>query len=225
MRIEFWLTILCRSWLYDYLECIKMSLFQILAVCGMLSPILYTLMWILGGFLRSDYSHVRDDISSLIAVGAPKRQVFNAFIIVSSVLLFVFYLGLHWSLNNGQGSILGPIVFVVSGFMGVIVAFFFPLDVGGEIITYKGKLHLILVVLSGFLNIVGMVALWSRLSSVSVWSGFAWFSLVSAVIALVLVIFSLIFIKSKLRGLVERLMVTPYQLYYFVVSLMVFLTN
>ena len=114
---------------------------------------------------------------------------------------------------------------MVSGFMGVLVAFFFPLDVGGEIITYRGKLHLILVVLSGFLNIVGMVALWFRLSSVSVWSDFAWFSLISAIVSLVLVVFSLVLIKSKYRGLVERIMVTPYQLYYFGISLMVFLTN
>ena len=52
-----------------YMEATDMSLFQILAICGMISPILYTLMWILGGFLRSDYSHIRDDISSLFAVG------------------------------------------------------------------------------------------------------------------------------------------------------------
>jgi hypothetical protein len=84
---------------------------------------------------------------------------------------------------------------------------------------------LILVVLSGFLNIVGMVALWFRLSSVSVWSDFAWFSFVSAVVSLVFVVFSLVFIKSRFRGLVERFMVTPYQFYYFAISLMVFLTN
>ena len=202
-----------------------MNLLQILAICGMLSPILYTLMWILGGFLRSDYSHVRDDIRSLFAVGAPRKQLFNAIIIMSSVLLFVFYLGMHWGINNGQGSFVGSLIFVISGFLGVQVALFFPLDEGGEIITYRGKMHLALVILSGFLNIVGMVALWFRLSSVSVWSDFAWFSLISAIVSLVLVAISLIFIKSKYRGLVERVMVSPYQIYYFVISLMVFLTN
>jgi hypothetical protein len=68
-----------------------MSLFQILAVGGMLSPILYAVMWILGGFVRSDYNHIRDDISSLFAVGGPKKRLFNSFIIGSSLLLFVFY--------------------------------------------------------------------------------------------------------------------------------------
>ena len=202
-----------------------MNLFQILAVCGMISPILYTLMWILGGFLRSDYSHIRDDISSLFAVGAPRRKLFNAFIIASSVLLFAFYLGLHWGINNGQGSIIGPFIFVVSGLLGVLVAGFFPLDVGGEIVTIRGKMHLALVVVSGFLNIIGMVALWFRLSSLSIWSDFAVLSLITAIFSLILVIVALIFIKSKYRGLVERLMVTPYQLYYFMISLMVFLTN
>ena len=69
-----------------------MNLFQILAICGMISPIVYTLTWILGGFLRSDYSHIRDDVSSLTAVGAPRKRLFDALIITSSVLLFVFTL-------------------------------------------------------------------------------------------------------------------------------------
>jgi hypothetical protein len=31
-----------------------MNTSQILAICGMLSPIVYTVMWILGGMLQSD---------------------------------------------------------------------------------------------------------------------------------------------------------------------------
>ncbi len=144
---------------------IEINSIQILAICGMLGPIVYTLMWILGGIVRSDYNHIRDDISSLFAVGAPRKRFFNSFIIASSLLLFVFYLGIHWGINNGQGSILGPALFVVSGFLGVLVALFFPLDAGGEIITIRGKMHLILVMLSGILTIGGMVALWFRLES------------------------------------------------------------
>ena len=204
---------------------IDMNIFQILAICGIASPILYTLMWILGGILRSDYSHIRDDISSLFAVGAPRKRFFNSFIIASSLLLFVFYLGLHWSINNGQGSLIGPILFVVSGFLGVLVALFFPLDAGGEIITLRGKMHLILVITSGILTIAGMMALWFRLESVEGWSAFATYSLISAIISLVLIIISGIFIESRFRGLLERFGVTPFQLYYFILGLMVFLAN
>ena len=204
---------------------IDVNIFQFLAICGMASPILYTLMWILGGILRSDYSHIRDDISSLFAVGAPRKRFFNSFIIASSVLSFVFYLGLHWGINNGQGSIIGPILFVVSGFLGVLVALFFPLDAGGEITTLRGKMHLVLVVTSGLWTIAGMVALWFRLASVEGWSTFATYSLISAIVSLILIIISAIFIKSRYRGLLERFGVSPFQIYYFIISLMVFMTN
>jgi hypothetical protein len=182
-------------------------------------------MWILGGIVRPEYSHIRDDISSLIAFGAPRKRFFDAFIITSSLLLLVFYLGSHWGINNGQGSYIGPLLFVISGFLGVLVALFFPLDAGGEIITLRGKMHLTLVVISGLLTISGMVALWFRLKSVEEWSVFANYSLISAIISLILIIISGIFIKSRFRGLLERFGVTPFQLYYFILSYMVFLTN
>jgi len=70
-----------------------MIIFQILAVCGMLSPIVYTMMWIYCGSLDSEYNHIRDDISSLFAVSAPNQRLAKVFIIISSVLLFIFYLG------------------------------------------------------------------------------------------------------------------------------------
>ena len=168
---------------------------------------------------------MRDDISSLFAVSAPNKGLMQSFIITSSVLLFVFYIGLHEGLNDGGGSIVGPILFLTSSVLGILVALFFPLDAGGEIITLRGKMHLILVVGSGLLTIAGMVALWFRLHLVEVWSAFAAYSLISAVVSLILVIVSGIFIKSKYRGLLERLGVYPYQLYYFVLSLMVFLNN
>jgi hypothetical protein len=182
-------------------------------------------MWILGGFLRSDYSHVRDDISSLMAVGAPRKRLYDSFMIPSSVLLLVFYLGLHGGLNNALGLIVGPVLFLVSGFLGVLVAIFFPLDEGGEILTYRGKMHFVLIVISGFLVIGGMVALYFRLAGVVGWSTFAVYSIVSAIVSIILVFISLALVKSNYRGLIERIMVSNYMVYYFVLALMVFLTN
>jgi hypothetical protein len=160
-----------------------------------------------------------------MAVGAPRKRLFDSFIITSSVLLFVFYLGLHWGINDGHGSFIGPLLFVVSGFLGVLVALFFPLDAGGEIITFRGKMHLTLVVISGLLTIGGMVALWFRLTSIEEWSAFAHYSLISAIVSFTLMIISAAFIKSRFRGLLERFGVTPFQLYYFILSLMIFLSN
>jgi len=202
-----------------------MNIYQILAICAILSPIVYTTMWILGGILQSDYSHIRDDVSSLFAVDAPNRRLFQAFTFTSSALLFIFYLGLHEGLNDGSTDFLGPFLFILSGLIGILVAFFFPLDAGGELVTLRGKMHLILVAVMGLLTIGGMLALWLRLESVPDWSGFATFSLISAIVSFVLIIIAGIFAQGKYRGLFERIGVTPYQLYYFVLGLMVFPNN
>ncbi len=191
----------------------------------MLSPIVYTAMWIVGGILLPEYSHIRDDISSLFAVGAPKRRIFKAFIITSSVLLFVFYLGLHAGINDGNGSIMGPILLIISSILGILVAFFFPLDEGGEFTTLRGKMHLILVALSGILTIAGMIFLWVQLQFNAVWGAFALYSLINSIVSLILIIITGIFAAGKYRGILERIGVAPYQIYYFVLGLMVFLNN
>ena len=59
-----------------------MNLFQILAICGMLSPIVYTAMWVIGGIIQPEYNHIRDDISSLFAVGAPNKRLSQSLIII-----------------------------------------------------------------------------------------------------------------------------------------------
>lgn len=202
-----------------------MNLIHILAICGMLSPIIYTLMWIIGGKLQPEYSHIRQDVSSLMAVGAPHKKLMDKFIITSSSLSFIFYLGLYWGINSGTGSIFGPILFIISGLLGVLVALFFPLDEGGRLVTTRGKLHLGLISLSGVFTIVGMIFLWLDLAGDVVWGTFATFSVITAILSFILVIATSYATKTKYLGLVERFMVSSYQIYYFVLALMVFLTN
>ena len=134
-------------------------------------------------------------------------------------------IGLHEGINNGGGSIVGPILLLISSILGILVALFFPLDAGGELTTLRGKMHLAFMVAMGIFTIAGMVALWFRLQLVAVWIAFATFSLISAIVSLILVIISGIFAKSNYMGLIERIMVSPYQIYYFFLSLMVFLIN
>jgi hypothetical protein len=202
-----------------------MSKFRILALCGMLSPVLYTLLWILGGILVPGYSHIRDDVSSLYAIDAYRRWFFQPLFILCSTLLLVFFLGLHRGVNQGNGSVVGPVLFIISSLLGVVVACLFPLDAGGEISTLRGKLHLILIAASGVVLLPAMVLMFFRLRSVPGWKGFAVYSLVSAPVTLILVIVTSYFTGSKYMGLVERFMVSKYQLYYFVTALVVFLRN
>ena len=201
-----------------------MSLIQVAAICGMLSPIIYTLAWILGGFIVPGYSHIKKDVSSLFAVGAHKRWLFSSLFIAGSVLLFVISFGLIWGIE-GNGSIVGPILFLISTFLGLLVSTFFPLDEGGELKTFRGKMHLIVIVISGIFVLVSMIFLWLRMKTLAGWIGFAWFSLVSVPVILVLMVLSGIYGGGPYMGLVERFMVSYYQIYYFVIALMLFLNN
>lgn len=201
-----------------------MNILQIAAICGMLSPIIYTVAWIIGGFIVQEYSHIRDDVSSLFAIGAPNRLLFNSLFISGSALLFIFSFSLLWGIE-GSGSIAGPILFLISTFIGLIVSIFFPLDEDGELITVRGKMHLILIVISGILVMISMIFLWLRMRTIDSWIGFGRFSLASVPATLILMVISGIFGGGPYMGLVERFMVSYFQIYYFVISLMMFLNN
>ena len=200
-----------------------MNSIQILAVCGMLSPIVYTGMWIIGGTLRANYNHVRDDISSLFAVGAPNRGLMQSLAALSSILLLLLYVGALTELKESQALTLAPMILLVSGFLGVLVPLFFPLDEGGQITTYRGRMHLALVMASGLLTIAGMLILWLQLRDAQGWSAFAVLSAVTALSALVLFVIAGVFITSRYRGLLERVAVTPFQVYYFVLAVFIFM--
>ena len=202
-----------------------MNTIQILAVCGMLSPVVYTGMWIIGGRLRASYSHIRDDISSLFAIGAPNKALIQMLAALSSVLLLLLYIGVFIELNESHALTLGPMTLVASGFLGVLVPLFFPLDEGGEITTYRGKMHLALVMASGLLTIAGMLILWLQLRDTQELEAFAVFSVLNAVSALMLFIIAGIFITSRYRGLLERIAVTPFQVYYFVLAIFIFMNG
>jgi len=199
------------------------NLYKALALCAMISPILYTFMWILGGIIVPGYSHIENDVSSLYAIGAHSRWVFQSLAIVCSVLLLAFYAGLHWS--TGDGPAIGAVFYVVAALLGVLVAVFFPLDTGGEPATWRGKGHLVLIALSGVLMIVAMVLMYFRLRDSAQWRDFALFQLIAAPVLLAGVLVMVPFTGSKYMGLVERFMVSGYQIFYFVSGLLVFLRN
>ena len=202
-----------------------MKLAKYLAIPGMLSPIIYTVAWIIGGFVVVGYNHIRDDVSSLYAVGAQSRSLFLALFITAAALLFISSIVIHWGINNGDGLIVGPILYALGALIGLIVNIFFPLDEGGEMTTIFGKLHLILIVISGFLVMVSMIFFWLRTRKLEGWKFFSLFSIISVPLTLITMALSIAFAGGPYMGLVERFMVTVYEIYYFVISLMVFLRN
>ncbi|MFX1410063.1 MAG: DUF998 domain-containing protein, partial [Promethearchaeota archaeon] len=189
----------------------------------MLSPIIYAMIWILGGILQPEYSHIRDDVSSLMAVGAPNKLLFDIMRTIDVILMIVFSIGLYLVMKELNASIIGPVLFLVSNFIGLLVVFFFPLDEGGEINTLTGQMHFILVVIMGFIAMGGMIALWRGLRKIDEWKGYDKYSLIVLILtftsSLVLVFTS----GTEIMGLTERISVTLYGQYFFVIALKTYL--
>ncbi len=198
---------------------------KIISICGMISPILFTMIWILGGILQPEYSHVRDDVSSLLAVGAPNKLLFDIMHVSDVLLMIVFLIGFLKVMKEVEGSIIGPALLLVSNVLELLVALFFPLDHGGEPITFTGQMHVIIVMLMGFIAMGGMVAMWRGLRNVDEWKGYDTYSLISFIFTLVFGLVAAIFIGSEIMGLAERLVIVSTGQYFFIIALKTFRTS
>jgi hypothetical protein len=202
-----------------------MNLHQLIALGGMIGPILYTLIWILGGILQPDYSHIRDDVSSLMAVGAPNKRLFDIMQLTNIILVIIFFTSLHWVINGGQGSIIGPACFVLTNLINIPVVLFYPLDEGGGIESPTAQMHVKLVMIMALFGATGMLAMWHRLSNTEGWAWFGTYSLITFVFTAVTGVIASKTVGTKIMGLTERLVVTANVQYIFVLALNVFITS
>ena len=202
-----------------------MNIQQLIALGGMIGPILYTLIWILGGILQPGYSHIRDDVSSLMAVGASNKKLFDIMQLTNIFLVIIFFGNLHWVLDGGQGSILGPAFFVLTNIVNIPVILFYPLDEGGGIESPTAQMHIKLVMIMAVLGAVGMLAMWHRLSNTEGWAWFGSYSLITFLITAVTGVIASKTVGTKIMGLTERLVVTANVQYIFVLALNAFITS
>lgn len=156
---------------------------------------------------------------------APNKLLFDIMHVTDVILMIAFFASLHWAINKGKGLILGPALFLVANVIELFVALFFPLDAGGEIITLTGRIHVILVMLMGFLAMFGMLVMWRRLKKVDEWKGYDIYSLITFIVTFVFGLAAASSVGSEIMGLTERLVVCSIGQYFFVIALKTYLTS
>src|SRR5665647_1559803 len=124
---------------------ISNSKIQALALCGILSPIIYVVAVTLGGILDPSYSHIGKTVSELVERGAPNRDLLNTLLVVYNVLIIPFAVGLYFGLKRGLTRSLVLVALVLTGILGTAVTVFFPLDAAGQSVTFMGMMHLVVV--------------------------------------------------------------------------------
>lgn len=155
-----------------------------LALCGIIGPILFTILVVIGSLFYPGYSHMSQAISELGGVESPNPIIQNVNFFVIGLTIIAFAFGLHQSINNGKGSILGPSLIIIFGILTIIQAFL-PVDAGGEWITLIGSLHNAAGLLGFLLMISGIFIISRRLTSDSNWKSYRTYSVITAIIGLI----------------------------------------
>ncbi|MFX0196338.1 MAG: DUF998 domain-containing protein [Candidatus Hodarchaeota archaeon] len=159
---------------------------SLLAFCGIIGPIFYTIVLIILGLLRPGYSHVTQSMSELGEVGGPNAIMMNTIgFPLLGFLLIAFAIGLHRGLSEGEGSMLGPGLIVLSG-VGLIGSGIFPCDPGCIDVTLVSKMHSIMATIAAFAMIFAALAIFYRVKNDLLWQNYQLYSLLTGIVTAII---------------------------------------
>lgn len=163
---------------------------RLLAICGIVGPILYTIVLIIVGFLRPGYNHITQVMSELGEVGGPNAIVMNiAGFTLLGLLMIAFAFGLDRGISEGKGWKVGPALVALAG-AGFVVVGFFQCDPGCVIVSSTGVMHVVSAAVSGYAMIFANLIISLRLKNDSRWQGYWLYSVATCILT---VVFSFLF--------------------------------
>lgn len=185
-----------------------------LAASGIVGPLIYTVTWLVLGFLDPTYSHIRDPISNLSASGVPYAPVMTSIIILFALLIVAFAFGLQRSLPAGFWG--GPAALVIAGigYMGIAL---FPLDLANP--ADPNVPHTISASITVFALMFAPVLLLPRLRRDTGWRNLRGYSIATTVLALAFAVLASLPAFASLQGLMQRLVLTVVVVWMFVIAI------
>ena len=182
---------------------------RIMYLCGMLVPIAYIFMYVLGGALRPGYSHLADSVSELLSPGSPNKTLLDVINIGFALFYTLFGIGVfQFVLRSEHNTLLGLIGAGLVIMVGVasLGSAIFPQDAMGVPATLPGKLHLIFVFgfqIPGAILSTLLIGIW--LKQTGIYPGFATYSFISAGVIVLSGVLAGPTMDTPFMGLVERL--------------------
>ena len=182
---------------------------RLLSLGGLIAPVLFVLMTLLGGALRDGYSHISDTVSELFSPGSPNKLLLDSLHTIYALLLVFFGIGLMQRILRSKKSRaigrLGAGIFIGVGLLSVAIATVFPQDAWGSRPTFAGEMHILLTGVIGCLSLlsISLIGLWFFCSEVS--PAFGIYSLITVGLALLSAIYFYMSIGSPIMGLAERI--------------------
>ena len=182
------------------------------ALCGIVAPILFTVLVILESLLRPGYSQIFNDVSDL-GIG-PYAIIQNINFIIFGLLSIGFAMGLGANLPHRAGKITKWLVFVFG--MCIILAGVTLFSVGAEVTYAKDVVaHGLVSAIAFLVIIVAQFTTWHALrgSEKDIWGRYRIFSLTMGLMS----IFALLLLSytqfSSYHGATERLFIAMWMIW------------
>lgn len=170
---------------------------KLLAICGIIGPILYTIVMVVVGLLRPGYNHFTQYMSELGEVGGLNAIIMNiAGFVMLGLLMIAFAFGLHRGIGEGRGSKMGPTLIAVAGAGAALIALF-PVDPSSMTPSFTGIMHGVSAMLLGVGMVLAPFAVANRLKYDQRWKGYRLYSLATGVVSAII---GVIFFSNALEG-------------------------
>lgn len=164
----------------------KRNKLRVLALGGIIGPILFTIVVIIGASLRPNYNHLHEFMSALGASETPNEHLMNFLGFLPTGLLmalFGFSLFMYLGVSKSFLSMVGSILIVLFGF-GMITAGIYSCDAGCfESVTKEGIIHGQVSAMTFPSVILGILLLGISFRKQVAFRKFMWYTLISAVLA------------------------------------------
>lgn len=182
---------------------------KILYLCGMLVPFVYIFMYVVGGALRPEYSHLSDSVSELLSPGSPNKLFLDILNFTFALLYTLFGIGVfQFVMKSGHGNLIGYIGagLIIAVGLASIGSAVFSQDATGSPSTLAGTLHLIFVFavqIPGAILSTILMGIWFM--QTGIFPGFATYSFISAGIIVLTGVLAGPAMGTPIMGLVERI--------------------
>ena len=204
-----------------------------LAICGIISPVFYHLVTILGGTLRPGYSHIVNTVSELMAPGSPNKLLMHVLFTISAILGLLFGIAVwrfvQGSEHNKLVGLIGAGILIAIGVITILTSAVFPQDpqhAWDAPPTFAGQMHKILAM--GALPVLSLastllIGIWAHRTGV--YTGFGIYSYITLGAVIVSAVITFSTMQHPILGLTERITALVIQQWTFVLALKIFMQS
>lgn len=200
---------------------------QTAALSGVVSALIYMLHVTTGGILWDGYSHVRQTISELTGNGAPNAGMLRIFTLLYGIFGTIFAAVVYVLFRKYKTHKIaqwGAMLLFLMHAVSLIGFSLFPLEQGGEVLTFSNFMHLGITAIVVIATIGALFAIGYGLWLTKKFRSMGMFTLACAIVIVLAGVATPIVLSGDLpyAGLVERIIIYTLQLWTIVLSIYLF---